>query len=205
MNELDRFDYGDLEPGIAEFARECAERIHELARLTAASIAEIGRNLTEVKERVGHGKFLEWLDREFAWTPRQAQRFMNVHANVKCDNLSDLPIDASALYLIAAPNTSESVRADLLRLAESGEHVSHAIARAAIDGSRTKEALAACEAGIEPWIHAGKALVKIRDERLYSKSHETFEDYCRERWADRPGFAELLEMVENGFDPAYPG
>jgi hypothetical protein len=170
MNELNRFDYGDLEPGVAEFARELTERIHELARLTAATIVEIGRNLTEVKERVGHGKFLDWIDKEFGWGDRSARNFMMVYDRFKTANFADLEIDVSALYLIAAPKTSESVRADLIRLAESGEHVTHAIARAAIDDARTRETLSECEAIIdkrlEDTVRVGRALMKIRDERL---------------------------------------
>ncbi len=38
------------------------------------------------------------------------------------------------------------------------------------------------ERGLESFVEVGTALLHIRDNRLYQKTHETFEDYCRERW-----------------------
>lgn len=47
--------------------------------------------------------------------------------------------------------------------------------------------LAACEQiidrGLTTFIEVGQALLRIRDERLYRDGHDTFEDYCRERWS----------------------
>jgi phage N-6-adenine-methyltransferase len=47
--------------------------------------------------------------------------------------------------------------------------------------------LAECEAVIERGLHTfmdvGRALLAIRDARLYRAQYGTFEDYCRERWA----------------------
>lgn len=52
--------------------------------------------------------------------------------------------------------------------------------------TRTNEALAQCEAvierGMQSFLAVGRALLKIRDERLYRANHATFEDYCRSRW-----------------------
>ena len=46
--------------------------------------------------------------------------------------------------------------------------------------------LTACEQtiadGMESFKSVGRALVKVRDSRLYRATHATFEDYCRERW-----------------------
>lgn len=43
-----------------------------------------------------------------------------------------------------------------------------------------------CEAVIErgqrAFIEVGHALMEIRDGKLYRDTHDTFEDYCRERW-----------------------
>lgn len=47
-------------------------------------------------------------------------------------------------------------------------------------------ALAECEAiierGLATFIEVGRALLTIRDDRLYRATHSSFEDYCRERW-----------------------
>ncbi|TWH20944.1 hypothetical protein [Prauserella rugosa] len=36
--------------------------------------------------------------------------------------------------------------------------------------------------GLQTFVRVGQALLTIRDNRLYRKTHETFEEYCRERW-----------------------
>lgn len=38
------------------------------------------------------------------------------------------------------------------------------------------------ERGQQTFIEVGRALLEIRDRRLYRETHTTFEAYCRERW-----------------------
>lgn len=38
------------------------------------------------------------------------------------------------------------------------------------------------ERGQQTFIEVGRALMEIRDRRLYRETHATFEAYCRERW-----------------------
>jgi hypothetical protein len=38
------------------------------------------------------------------------------------------------------------------------------------------------ERGLRGFFEAGRALSQIRDSKLYRQKHESFEDYCRERW-----------------------
>lgn len=40
-------------------------------------------------------------------------------------------------------------------------------------------------AGVKSFIDVGNSLMAIRDEKLYAKEHDTFEEYCSKRW----GFA----------------
>ncbi len=120
------FNYRTLESGDCSFVKDRAVRIHDLARKTAEAIRLIGQWLTEVKERLPHGAWESWLHSEFAWTDRTAQRLMQVYEAFKSDNLSDLSIDVSALYLIAAPKTPEPVRQEIIYRAQTGEHITHA-------------------------------------------------------------------------------
>jgi hypothetical protein len=119
------FDYDLLDADTASYLRIHASRIHEFARATAIGIVQIGLHLTEAKNRVGHGKFLKWIEAEFAWTYKTAERFIGVYQRIKIDNLSNLAIDVSALYLIAAPRTAEPVRTEVIRRAEAGEPITH--------------------------------------------------------------------------------
>jgi len=124
-----QFDYGSLNKETRAFVQERAVQIHETARRTAQGIVRIGEWLTEVKARLGHGKFLEWIKKEFAWKIRSAQAFMNVYEHFKDANFALLEIDVSALYLIAAPSTPEPVREEAVRRAISGETVQHSTVR----------------------------------------------------------------------------
>lgn len=36
--------------------------------------------------------------------------------------------------------------------------------------------------GLATFVEVGQALARIRDARLYRETHDTFEDYCQERW-----------------------
>ena len=93
------FDYKGLDASARGFVLERAESIHQLARRTAQGIVQIGQYLTEVRDRLGHGNFLPWVEQEFAWTRHTAERFMNVYDQFKLRNLRNLEIDVSALYL----------------------------------------------------------------------------------------------------------
>lgn len=73
-------------------------------------------------------------------------------------------------------------------------------------------ALVSCEQrierGLKSFLDVGQALTEIRDSRLYKGTHDTFEDYCRERWnLSRPRAYEMIgaaEVVSGMPDTAAP-
>jgi hypothetical protein len=81
--------------------------------LPKGAVTELGLHGTRRSDRASlassTGSWLQWLETEFGWSERTAQRFMQVFAR-KSETVSDLQIDVSALYLIAAPKTLEPVR-----------------------------------------------------------------------------------------------
>jgi Protein of unknown function (DUF3102) len=108
-----------------QFATQEAEEIRGLLKRAARDIVTIGQKLIAVKARLSHGQWGEWLRREFDWDGRTAQRFMSVGERFKNDNLSDLNIAPSALYLLAAPSTPETIGNDILARARAGERITH--------------------------------------------------------------------------------
>jgi hypothetical protein len=68
-----------------------------------AGIVEIGRELVSVKARLP-GRYIEFVENRLGWSIRTAQRFVSVHELFVTRQIvaSDLTIDASSLYLIAA-------------------------------------------------------------------------------------------------------
>ena len=54
----------------AEYLAEKASAIRRLAKNITRDVVEIGGHLIEAKALVGHGNWLEWLEREFQWSKR---------------------------------------------------------------------------------------------------------------------------------------
>jgi phage N-6-adenine-methyltransferase len=132
-NEKDLYAKLDLETRIV--VRQRAGEIKALMQRTAQELVEIGQKLVEVKARLGHGLFGAWLQAEFEWSERTAQRYMSVAQAFKSDpaELRAVSVlanaEAKALYLLAAPSTPESVREEAVRRAETGERLTYSAAR----------------------------------------------------------------------------
>ena len=50
--------------------------IRSLGKQTIANVISIGEHLKECKRIVGHGGWVPWLKREFAWSRQTADRFI---------------------------------------------------------------------------------------------------------------------------------
>lgn len=133
--QLSLFDYGSLDEGTRAEVQQRTTEIKALVRRSAQDIVDIGSKLIDVKERLGHGKFGEWLEAEFGWTDRTAQRFMQV-ADKFGKNRQIVGFAPSALYLLAAPSTPDEVREEAMRRAESGEAITHRLAQTLVEQAK---------------------------------------------------------------------
>lgn len=110
-----------------------ARRIRNLVDVARGCIIEVGRELIAAKAEVAHGEWLPWLEREFGWSIRTADNYMNVAAKfASVANFSGVTIDATALYALSAPEVPQSTRDEAIERAEDGEHVTLADAEAMI-------------------------------------------------------------------------
>jgi Protein of unknown function (DUF3102) len=123
---VNSFDYTSLDLDTASFVQQQTGEIRALMRRTAQDIFEIGQKLIEIKEKLGHGNFLAWLDTEFSWTERTARRFMSVAEQFadRVDMVSDLDFAPTALYTLASPSMSEEARSEAIERAQAGEFIS---------------------------------------------------------------------------------
>jgi hypothetical protein len=85
-----------------------------------------GFALIEVKQEVGHGGFLAWIEREFAWSEATAQRFMNATRNFPQAAGFEAGIEVTALYALAAPSTPLAARDAAIEAAQRGEVITNA-------------------------------------------------------------------------------
>jgi hypothetical protein len=111
------------------FRAEHAEAIRVLGKRVASDIIEIGRRLITVRGTCSRGEWLPWLGREFSWDDQTARNFMAVAEHFgKFLTVRDLPIDASALYLLSGPYVPEPIREEAVDRAQAGEHITKALA-----------------------------------------------------------------------------
>ena len=102
---------------------EARDRIKFRMAKTVQDIIEIGHDLIEVKNKLVHGDFQNWVRLELGVSPRTAQNFMNAstHLGGKSGIISHLP--PTVIYTLAAPSTPIEVRKNLLKLAEDGDFI----------------------------------------------------------------------------------
>ena len=131
--EKQDFNYAVLETETRIFIQQRTSEIKSLIRRTSQDIIDIGEKLGEVKQQLGHGKFINWLKFEFDWSASTATRFMQVKEQFKFVKLTNLHIAASALYLLAAPSTPQQARTEALERASVGEVISRSRAQAIVN------------------------------------------------------------------------
>ena len=124
------FDYASLDAETTQFVQQQTGEIRVLMKRTAQGIVEIGSRLLEVKARLGYGRFEDWLEAEFEWSRSAAAKFMQVSDQFRNVKFTELDIAPSALYILAAPSTSEAVRQEALSRAQAGEPITYTTAQA---------------------------------------------------------------------------
>ena len=128
------FDYEGLEEETRIFVKTRTAAIKALMKRTAQDIIEIGQELITVKSQLDHGMFIGWLKIEFGWTRMTANNFIHVAERFKLENFSHLDFAPSALYLLASPSIPEDAREEALSRAESGERITHRVAKEIVEG-----------------------------------------------------------------------
>ena len=146
------FKYEHLDERTQTIVWQRTSEIKELMRLTAENIISIGQKLTEVKEKLGHGSFQNWLRSEFEWSEQTARQFMQVYRwskTIKNKNFVFSQLATSALYLLAAPSTPPEARDEVLTIIDGGEKISYSCVKTIVN--RYKKPLL-CESQVEQTI-----------------------------------------------------
>lgn len=134
------FDYSALDQETQVLVRLRAGEIKSLAKRVASDIVEIGGKLAEVKDRVGgNGRFNDWLSAELAWSERTAHNFIAVWQKFNAANFALENVATSALYLLAAPSTPAEALEVAKQIADSGEKVSHGLAKEIVRQAKARK------------------------------------------------------------------
>ena len=170
---------------------EHAAAIRALGKRVVGDVTEIGARLTECKRIAGHGNWLPWLKREFGWTEMTAVRFMQVHEmTAKSNNLLDIDLPVSSLYLLAAPSTPDIARDTVLDLAANGEKLTHDKVKEMIAQARRDEA-DGTERERQKVVHcsiqAWKALAELDRRRIITEASGNSQFNAQSNELDRMG------------------
>ena len=114
--QLTLFDYQELDSETRIVVQQKTQEIKVLIRRTAQDVFDIGQKLSDIKTRLGHGHFGNWLKAEFEWSERTAQNFIKVYESFKSENIADLSFSQTALYVLAS--APEEARSEAIAIAK---------------------------------------------------------------------------------------
>lgn len=174
MNNLivNGFDYSVIDEVCRDDVRDAAVRIKVRMARTAADIIDIGSDLISVKEAVGHGNFLSWIDAEFGMSASAAQKTMAAARRFGSKSVTITDLAPTVLYLLAAPSMPDEIVTDVTERASNGETFTAADIKAMKDewSAEKKEMKAKIE---EVKIKANKAdAIKQDHAQQLARLHE---------------------------------
>jgi CheY-like chemotaxis protein len=128
---LSAFDYTSLDKNTADFVLQETQKIKSLIKQTVEGIIETGERLHRVKEKLKHGEFMTWVENEIKCHYSTALHFMRVWETFgeQKEQISDIGINVSVLYLLSAPSTPKELRTEIVEMAKAGNSVSFAEAK----------------------------------------------------------------------------
>lgn len=194
------FDYSALSDEIASEARSVAERIRARHQSQIAAIIETGRDLASIKESLGHGHFGPWLEAEFGWSARTAQRYMQtLLLDGKSDTVSYLP--PTALFAITAASTPAPVRLAIIERSEAGEKVDPIEVRDLVKEAKARERE---ERQIERLPVRKQRDRRKASERRAETERQRIEAHNDRVAAEREAALEAAQMVEKALGDELP-
>lgn len=119
-----KFDYNSIDSDLSSFLKEKTREINTLLKRTLEDTIKIGQNFIEVKKKLGHGNFLDWVEAEIGFSNRTVRSYINVAERFKFEEISELNIPHSALVALAAPSTPEEATEEAITRAKQGEKIS---------------------------------------------------------------------------------
>jgi hypothetical protein len=115
--ELTPFDYTTC-GAKATVIQGIASRVRDRIRRAAEWIVEIGIELNDAKNLLPHGSFGDWLQSEFEWSERTAQRYMRI-ANRFDEKRHTVGFGSSALYALSSPDVPEEAIDEAIEAAKA--------------------------------------------------------------------------------------
>jgi Protein of unknown function (DUF3102) len=159
-------------------ADQLAKHASEIRKIGGHAIVAIGERLLAAKKLVGHGAWGAWLEREFGWPDRKAQRFMAiakaVASNPNASDLTHLNASFDVLCLLAAPSTPAEVVQGVVALGRkvtrkdvTRQAAVHQAARNPAPATPKSESMKALPVGDSAHVLAGKIFDAYAGDRKH--------------------------------------
>ena len=111
----------DMPSALTDELGSVADRVRNRLGNMTANIVEIGHELRAVKQRLEHGEFLNWVELACKLSARTAQLMMKAAEWAEGKNEIVAHLEPTAIYLLAAPSTPDSIRREVLSGLEHGQ------------------------------------------------------------------------------------
>ena len=125
---VETFEYGQFSTAIQKQTKDDARAIRECSARVATAVIEIGKRLIAVRERLGCGHFLPWVEAEFGWCSRTAYNYIGI-----AERFGDLDCAAKfqtwALNRLSQRNTPPEAIAKAVEHARAGTFVTARLVR----------------------------------------------------------------------------
>lgn len=143
---------------------------------TLKHMISIGQDFSEIKELVGHGNFMQFVEQHFDMSYRTALRFMHV-SDVLSPHMDLIAgLSQRALYLLASQSVSDQTRKEILARLAKGEGLTYLDIQnhIASQGPEPKQASNSVEAEAETEDHS-QSVIRIKSftknfQQLYTRA-----------------------------------
>ena len=119
--EVTQASESDMPSALNEELESVANRVRNRLGNMTANIVEIGRELRAVKQRLEHGQFINWVEAACKLSARTAQLMMKAADWAEGKDEIVAHLEPTAIYLLAAPSTPDSIRREVLSGLEQGQ------------------------------------------------------------------------------------
>lgn len=140
------FNYTELPAEIVKDAQFRAEQIRQLSRTTIDCILLVGRHLIEVKKKLQHGQFSDWVESECGFTLRTAENYIRAAAFAEGKNETVALLPPATVYKLAAKSTPPELAQAVIERLEGGATVTQSEIDRALGEARYQKREAARKA-----------------------------------------------------------
>jgi hypothetical protein len=188
------FDYTGFAPALVDDLRATSESIRKSIHKSLAKIVAIGNELIFANDKIEHGSFVPWVEKEIGIPIRTAQNYMNAArfaAEHKNEIISFLP--PTTIYRLAAPGVPAEIVDHVLARAQAGEIVTDTVVRETIKDAKQKQQEAK---KTERRALRRTSEYKSKQESRIQKEKEKYEHERRQREAAADAIArEFLDRI----------